>query len=471
MLIFSGESEDDKRPEEQRFPCRNFNLDDHTGGCNFHVVSESIARAWHAVPNQIIDSDSISILVTSFSIAGGTGGGSGPIICQRSREANDQNQNPCHYMGLGVLPKSDEVYMNNEPYVSMSDYEKFGTGRFFVSLYGKRIPNSTNSMWLFSNDTLRFLVSREVRREAMSTDGGELSLNLSLVNFFMAQSLTVLANSSSKLTSADSNVDPKELNDFLGERPFVSGLARQAVSGADASLEHHVLAVQRLLLRTLSNVKVREGRLEGLSVPVLDADLNELRRVLEDGPANYDDFSACIRSYDANKGPLEFRTTKNLLIFYGQPEKGASERKKQIIESVCEQIFPNARKFAFNFRHHASTETLLVLLVDPLVQPIISSIYYYANNAWSTSSANRSEEFDDLIGAKKFKEPKDFSDEEQFPVDIYGGGMDDVRERVVKNGELTVKREHIVQAFKHLHDVFHYQRPSIRTSSRLRNRQ
>lgn len=470
VLLFQGDSEDEKRLKEQRFPCKNFTLNDHTGGCNFHVVSESITRAWNVVPNQVIDSDTMSIFVTSFSVAGGTGGGSGPVICQKSRNANDQRQNPCHYMGLGVLPKSDEVYMENEPYVSMSDYEKFSTGRFFVSLYGKRIPNSMNSMWIFSNDTLRFLVSKEVQREAMSADGGEMTLNLSLVNFFMAQSLTVLANSSSKLTSADSNVDPKELNDFLGERPFVSGLARQAVSGADASMEHHVLAVQRLLLRTLSNVRVREGRLEGLSVPVPDADLIELRRVLEEGSANYDNFADSIRSYDASRGPLEFSTTRNMMIFYGQPEKNSSEEKKQIVESVCDKIFPNARKFAFNFRHHASTETLLLLLVDPLIQPIISSIYYYANNAWSTSNSNRREEFDDLISAKNFKEPKNFSSKELFPVNIYGGGMDDVQKRIVKNKELAVKREHIVQAFKHLHEIFHYRRPSINTSSRLRNR-
>ena len=304
------------------FPGLNFPLNNHKGGCNFHAVSESLARGWNGISPNITDSINCSIYVTSFSIAGGTGAGSAPIICQKSKEKKDSNS-ICHFMGIGVLPKSDECYIEGERALTMPDYEKFNTGRFFVSAYGRRIPKSMNSIWLFSNDALRFLHQSQTAKNSLEDEGGEMEMNLSVVNFLIAQSLTMLANSSSKVTSADTNLDPRELNDFLDGQPFVSAMSRRRV-GKD----NHVFAVKGLLLGALTNIKARKGMLEGLSVPVKDSDLEPLHRILKNTHTDEGNFIQEISAYDANDGPIEFLTTQRLIILHGQPEQHSSEPKR-----------------------------------------------------------------------------------------------------------------------------------------------
>ena len=467
--MYFSETVEGKSTNAYEFPGVNHDLNGHKGGCNFHVISESLARTWTGIQAAIVDPGGADIYVTSFSIAGGTGGGSAPVISDFSRRRSADSQHLCHYMGLGVLPKSDEVYVETDVALSMSDYEKFSTGRFLASIYANRIPKGMNSLWLFSNDALRFLVSDKAEEGVLEKKGGELNLNLSMVNFFVAQSLTVLANSSSKLTSADSNLDARELNDFLDGRPFISGMSRQDV-GDISSTDAQVLSIKKLLRGALTNIKEKSGRLEGLSVPVLDADLNGLRSILEDSVTDRDKFIQAMDSYDPHLGPIEFQTTARLLILYGQPQAKASEIKKDLILRACGKIFPNAQQLDFTFRHHASTETLLLLLVDPFIPPVVSAIYYYANNAWSNSGKNLRDEFDEAIGKTTFEEPTSLGRQELFPDSIYGGGVDDVLKRVDKIGELAVDREHIVKAFRHLHEIFHRERPSTSTSSRLRRK-
>ena len=456
---------------EAKFPGRNFELNNHQGGCNFHIVSESLARDWNPMPSgignigNIKQSDGIDIYVTSFSIAGGTGGGSAPIICQASRTAN--NDSRCHYMGLGVLPKSDEQYVEDERALTMPDYEKFSTGRFLASIYGRRVPDGMNSLWLFSNDVLRFLLSEQLEKNELGKAGGEMNLNLSLVNFLVARSLTLLANSSSPLTRADSNVDPRELNDFLDGRPFISGMADQKVEGGKDS-ESLVRAVKKLLRGALSNIKNEGGKLEGLSVPVRASDLTHLEETLEEmNNASHSEFLKALSAYDADKGPLEFRTTYRLLMFYGQPDKYWSEPKKDLIERACGRFFPNAQQLHYHFRHDASTETLLVFLVDPFLRSIVSSVYYYANNAWSSSGENFASKFDQLLAAPTFENPDFFEQNELFLEHIYGNGKEDVEKRVKNNEDLMVKHEHILQAFRHLHEIYNWSRPSMDTKSSL----
>jgi len=479
--MYFSETVEGKSTNAYQFPGVNHDLNGHRGGCNFHVVSESLARTWDNIQPVITDTTGVDIYVTSFSIAGGTGGGSAPIICKHSRDKATRDkagrdrvsrdsmggsQGLCHYMGLGVLPKSDEVYVETEVALSMSDYEKFSTGRFLASIYGNRVPDSMNSLWLFSNDSLRFLVSDRAEEGALKGEGGEMNLNLSMVNFFVAQSLTVLANSSSKLASADTNLDPRELNDFLEGRPFISGMSRQDV-GDVSSVDAQVLEVKGLLRGALSNIKERSGRLEGLSVPVLDAGLDELRGILDDSVSDRDRFVQAMESYDADLGPIEFQTAARLIILYGQPQAKASEIKKDLITRACERIFPNAQKLEFTFRHHASTETLLLLLVDPFIPPVVSAIYYYANNAWSRSGENLRDKLDATIGKTGFEEPGFLEEKEQFPDSIYGAGSEDVEKRVAENEQLNFDREQIVKAIRHLHDIYHRRRPSTSTSSSL----
>ena len=458
---------------EAKFPGRNFELNNHQGGCNFHIVSESLARDWKPMPAGIGNignikqkqGDGIDIYVTSFSVAGGTGGGSAPIICQASRAAN--NDSHCHYMGLGVLPKSDEQYVEEEPALTMPDYEKFSTGRFLASIYGRRVPDGMNSLWLFSNDVLRFLLSEQLEKNELGKAGGEMNLNLSLVNFLVARSLTLLANSSSPLTRADSNVDPRELNDFLDGRPFISGMAQQQVEG-DRDSAAHVRAVKKLLRGALSNIKNEGGKLEGLSVPVRASGLTHLEETLDEmNNASHSEFLKTLSAYDAAKGPFEFRTTYRLLIFYGQPEKYWSETKKDLIERACGRFFPNAQQLPYHFRHHASAETLLVFLVDPFLHSIVSSVYYYANNAWSSSGENFAPKFDQLLAAPTFENPDFFEQNELFLRHIYGEGKEDVEDRVKNNEDLMVKREHILRAFRHLHEIYNWKRPSMDTKSSL----
>lgn len=466
----SQENQENQERREVQFPGENFPLNNHQGGCNFHIVSESLAREWRPMPagigniGNIRQGDGIDIYVTSFSIAGGTGGGSAPIICQASRTANTSR---CHYMGLGVLPKSDEQYVDDEPALTMPDYEKFSTGRFLASIYGRRVPDGMNSLWLFSNDVLRFLLSEQLEKNELGKAGGEMNLNLSLVNFLVARSLTLLANSSSPLTRADSNVDPRELNDFLDGRPFISGMADQKVEGGKDS-ESLVRAVKKLLRGALSNIKNEGGKLEGLSVPVRASDLTHLEETLEEmNNASHSEFLKALSAYDADKGPLEFRTTYRLLMFYGQPDKYWSEPKKDLIERACGRFFPNAQQLHYHFRHDASTETLLVFLVDPFLRSIVSSVYYYANNAWSSSGENFASKFDQLLAAPTFENPDFFEQNELFLEHIYGNGKEDVEKRVKNNEDLMVKHEHILQAFRHLHEIYNWRRPSMDTKSSL----
>ena len=129
----------DGAKETHLFPGTNHDLNKHEGGCNFHVVSEYLAREWTDVPSNITACDGISIFVTSFSIAGGTGGGSAPIICSRARVKISEKQSQCHFMGLGVLPKSDERYSDKETALTMSDYENLARVDF--------LPHSMVAGW------------------------------------------------------------------------------------------------------------------------------------------------------------------------------------------------------------------------------------------------------------------------------------------------------------------------------------
>ena len=390
------------------------------------------------------------------------------MVCARVRVSNAQSSGVSHFMGLGVLPKSDESYLADHDGVGMADYEKFSTGRFMVSAYSNRLTDRMSSLWLFSNDLLRFLVQQS-ERGGLREAGAEMALNLSYVNYYIAQSLSVLSNSSSGLTKADQNLDARELNDFLDGRPFMSGLLRQAVERGSSDLGSHVLAVKRLLLGALTNVTMKKDRLEGLSVPVKEQELDGLRTMLDTDTATYDEFRKALREYDAESGPIEFQTTNRLMILYGQPEKHSSENKKEMIALGCEHIFPNAQQFVFTFSHLAKTETLLILLVDPFIRPVVASIYYYANSGWIEGGKNLRDKFDEAIAREgDFNEGalRIFAKTELAPMSAYGGGANEVSEMMKQDESLAVSRKNVLSAFERLHEIYHRERPSTDTGSR-----
>ena len=459
----------EKDDKKAMFPGKHHLLNNHKGGCNVHIVSESLALNWQDIPEEIIDCEPVSIYVTSFSIAGGTGGGSAPIISRYSteklKELNDANR--CHHMGLGVLPKSDEKYIENEQGLNMADYEKFNAGRFLASIYAGRFDKDMKSLWLFSNDAMRFLLKEKYFEEALVGAKGEQNLNLSLVNTFIAQSLSVLSNSSSPSTIADTNLDPRELNDILAGRPFMSALSHRQVEAGDQSLEHQVLSVKQLLLNALSNVYNRNGQLEGLSVPVREAKLQGLHTILKDRTSKRDRFLKSVDDHDIEDLPFEFRTTWKLVILYGQPVNFYSQEKIEMIMGACEKFFPKAQKCQFTFQQKGTTETLLLFLVDPFILPVVASIYYYANSAWGQVGKNLSEDLDTLIRTKKFGKLSFLDDSEGFPLSAYGGGVDDIKRRVEERPELAIDRKEIEAAFHHLHNIYHRERPPMNTSSGL----
>ena len=454
--------EKDGSPREIQFDSHNHVLNNHVGGCNWHIISEQLARTWKKPPDEIFKSSGFNIFAITFSIAGGTGGGSAPIICERAKAARSE-PGPCHFMGLGVLPKSDESYHNIDDVTAMADYEKFSTGRFVSSIYSYRVDSSMDSLWLFSNDMLRFLTMDGSERAVINEAGSEMKVNLSLVNYFLAESLTVLANSSSAITSADSNLDPQELNHFLDGCPFVSAFS-QRKSGRLTDEPNMMREVKSLVFGALTNIKESPiGGIEGLSVPVHSDGLEGLTKLLSNESVDSKQFLADLDSYDAARGPIEFITTGRLIILHGQPTSSHLDRKSAYVQTICNATFPNSTQHPYFFRHEADVEFLLLFLVDPLIYPIVSAIYYYINQAWISNGQDMSGELNQMIRSKKFKEPSFISKIERFPRATYGGALDEIRGYSEQMDELSLKREDVISALRHLHEIRHRKRSVIDT--------
>ena len=457
-LVFKA-TDADGNVNETTFPAQNFDLNAHKGGCNFHIMSESLARTWKSIPPAITDSEQFDIFITSFSIAGGTGGGSSQIICREAKSRRN-TQHDCHFMGLGVLPTSDEKYQESDIRPTMPDYEKFSTGRFLTSIYSSRVERSMNSVWLFSNDILRFVVPHEFDKPQIRRGGAELKVNLSLVNYYVAESLTLLANSSSRVTSAEENLDPKELNHFLAGKPFMSAFCQRYIDKLTDE-QNAIRATKSLVLGALTNASVNEsGGLEGLSVPVKEAHLEQLKCILDDENVNRRDFVEALNRYDPYEGPTEYFTCSRLIILHGQPRENHSHFKSDLVKKICDAIFPNSAQVPYSFRYEAEIETLLLFLVDPLISSAERSIYFYVNHAWTPDNRDYFDELQSIVAKPLFKKPKFLMAEERFPSAIYGGAMKEISKLSTKTPEVLLKREHVIDTVQHLHDIFHRRRPS-----------
>ena len=454
------------------FPGRNYDLNNHKGGCDYHIISENLARLWSNVPGDITDGADVSIFVTSFSVGGGTGGGSAPIISDFAKKKSRSTARAlCHFMCLGVLPKSDEKYKADELVLNMADYEKFSTGRFMVSLYGQRVRDQMDSLWLFSNDSMRFLVSTSEEKERLAERSGEASLNLSIVNTYIAKSLVILSNCSSTATKADTNPDPRELNNKINQQPFLSGMAQVRIEPGGSQGE--LLDVKKLLKRALANVSEDKGNLSGLSVPVRQEDLEGIHKILDAPDIDDKTFLEQLDDYDVKLGPIEFSTPERIVIIYGQPDDQYSAYKRDRIELACGRFFSNSQLVPYSFRHPWPWDVLLVLLIDPFIMPVVSAMYYYANNAWGKKGANLRDTFDDIISSNVFDLEKLaplFQEQEHYPESIYGAGTEDVSRILKYDASLAVSREQMIEALRHLHAIFHRTRPELKTSSALRRK-
>ena len=94
-----------------------------------------------------------------------------------------------------------------------------------------------------------------------------------------------------------------------------------------------------------------------------------------------------------------------------------------------EGFFSNSQLVPYSFRHPWPWDVLLILLVDPFIMPVVSSIYYYANNAWGKTGENLRDTYDDIISSNIFEPGKLaplFREQEHYPESIYGAGTEDV---------------------------------------------
>lgn len=464
-IVVTGGSGDVTGERSIVFPGRNYDLNGHKGGCDFHVVSEHLAESWSGVPNEIVDASDVDIMAASFSIGGGTGGGAGSALLQRAKNAHASDRS-CHFMGIGVLPKSDETYGIEGSIRAVATYEKFNAGRFFSSHYGGR--NDIDSLWLISNDILGFLVETNARSE-LEKEGGELNLNLSLVNEYIGQCMAALINSSSIVTSAEENADSRELNNKLEGKPFISAFATIELGSGDKTTPLH--SVKELLKAAFSNPHQTIDSLQGLSVPMDRRPLEYLADVLS-GPEDDNEFMSRIKEYDRKKGPIELESAKRVIVFYGQPSEHYSAYKKDRIESACSTLVGGHAVF-YSYRHNHSRDTLLVLIVDPFILPVISSIYYYANEAWVKSDQNLRETYDSVVGSSEFDSSvisQSFTSNELLPDVIYGDGVHNIEQSFEDLPDLAIKKEQMIHTFEYLHDVYNRKPVDIETRSSLGRR-
>jgi hypothetical protein len=319
---------------------------------------------------------------------------------------------------------------------------------------------------------MRFLVDHDEEKKQLANKKGEVALNLSMVNTYVARSLGILSNCSSVATKADTNPDPRELNYKLDQQPFISGMSQVRVEKSNTS-EDHLLTVRRLLELALTNVTQESGLLSGLSVPVYHEHLEGLRRILRSPHTEDQAFLEQLEQYNLESGPIEFSTAERVVIIYGQPDKHYSVHKKHLIEHACGKFFSNSQFVSYSFRHPWDFDQLLILIVDPMIMPVASSIYYYINNAWGKTDENLRDKLDAVINSPRFDKNQltnVIGEKEQFPEIIYGPGTQDIQNNLTRAASLAVTRDQVIRAFEHVHHIYYRKRPDLETSPRFRRR-
>jgi hypothetical protein len=360
-------------------------------------------------------------------------------------------------MGIGILPESDEAYHGEEYVPDMSPNERYNTGRFFANLYGRRNAEEPqldmDGVWLVGNDGLR------VAAQGSRKDSDEM--NLSLINRYVAASLTLICNASSRYSRSHPNFDPSEMNSILNGYPFMSGYA---ACEPEKFADEGILArnVRELLEGALTNMTLSAStQLQGLSVPVRESDLAEVRRVLnEPGVGRLRDN---LKTYKIEEAPLEFQTAASVTFLYGQPQDTHSRLKDELVKDIISTLFKNSKVEPYYYQYEAGNlDKLLVLIINPFVRLVHKSLYYYAQISWVNGLAGQElfETFDEVILEKPFNQGKIeelLLDEEQIHTDFHGESIVQLVNSFPEPRRLD--REQVINAFEHLHQVYHSKKP------------
>lgn len=447
------------------FPGFISEFSNHKGGCDFNIVSEHIARNWHDIHPQIVDPEGADIIAVAFSLGGGTGSGAGPIVAYKSKQRVERfaKASQKHFMGIGVLPESDSIYFNDEFPGGMVDGEKYNVGRFLVNLYSqlqtKKAESRLDSLWLFSNDIKRVIMQKS------EEDIEELSL--SLINKYIAASLLVLGNASSEFTKSEPNFDPMEMNNRLGGNPFISGYAStKPTVGGDAEI--HTRTIQVLFKKALNNPSIigsrsDSERLNGLSVPVKEEDLNSVNAIFE--AEGYSELMIALKNYQIESSPVEFRTAPRIVVLYGHNANSFVAWKVDLARKMASTIFSNSILDFYRYEYAGQNDSILILIINPLIRFVLSAVYYYTNVSWVKDEFTLGQSdsvFDNLIRGDQFRS-EDLTrlllDEEKIDMKYHGKATIEVLESEQYRSLQKLQQTSIVETFNHLHDIYHHRKP------------
>jgi hypothetical protein len=458
------------------FPGTSHNLSNHTGGCDFHVVSENICQTWleNQIPDPLRTREEAEIVSYAFSIGGGTGGGASiPLASKLRKQIPVNGTSQVHLMGLGILPESDERYFTQEQNSEMDPHEKYNVGRFFTGWYGERNKSEArryfDSLWLVSNDCLHWLQQQdtETRRKSESETDKKKMLNrrgISLINMSLSGAICTLCNSSSKGTTSSANFDAMEMNNRLNGNPFISAFSH-GKADANNDAEKDTAHVHQLFRGAVSNPWIKADQLLGLSVPQRSREMAALDRIFGEELFNPSELRTRIDKYRPEEGPMAFRTAEKVVVLYGQSDANTSDFRTKLIRQLANGLFPNSDISFYGYKHSGETEYLVLLIVNPFISAVQNAMYYYLQRVWLKNLDDGPDFLDDLISSSQFDENalmEKLEDQERLEPGFLGETTLGIVEKIGKRWPFT--REHVVQAVKRLHDIYHHKKTSVKHS-------
>lgn len=438
------------------FPGKTFPFHNHRGGCDYHVVSENICSTWTFVPDEIATFDNYDIYATAFSIGGGTGGGAAPILAQNVKRTNKSMTDQVHFMGIGVLPISDEIYTKDSITGAMASNEKYNTGRFVCGLARNHVEKTKalDSVWLISNDILRMVGSKKIENQSPLSDP-----NLAYVNKYAASVLTTICNASSQGTRSETNFDSIEMNNRLNGRPVISAFSFSKVS-KENDLLANLATLKGLFNKAMSNPRFVGDDLMGLSVPIREEEISAVEVLLRNNyTESVEQFVSRLKDLTVEALPLEFRTAERVVLLYGQPKSMHSTHKDEIAKLIVSGIFKNSDPSFYPFQHAGNTDIVVVLIVNPLVRVLQNSIYYYIGQSWvenRSESSSLAPFLDAVIVSKNFDEKavqSVLSATEILKADTLGVGTLNVISQV--RDPIFLTRADVVYTLREMHRMYH----------------
>lgn len=460
------------------FPGRPYSLNGLAGGCQYHIISEREVHRWKNMPEELLAPEGSEILAFAFSTAGGTGGGAGPALAAASRDPKyvETRSKVIHRMGIAVLPQSDEPYFVGE-YPSeqkgvatppMDLVEKYNVGRFFVSSLGGRDPGtanlgSLNGTWLVSNDLLRAMLHDA--SAGVAETGADKALDsrwISLINSYVGLALCTLCNASSRATLSYSDLDPRELNNHLTNRLYISAFGyAERTSGENG--ENLVRQVQELLRRALCGSRIIDGQLQGVSVPLSETCVAALASALKVPASTFGEFQKGLDEFAVEKGPREFRTARRIVAVLGHPQSASNNPViADATKAAVNRIFSNSESPVWYYHKHSGhLDYLLLFIVDPFVPVIVNSMFDYIARTWLRDSSNGPIIDNYLKGAvqrESLKEELLAEDEIQhLPEALMGNATEDL---VGRDGLIPFGPEVVISALDRVRDVLRWKKPA-----------